>query len=266
MLIRPVSDIHNEFSVYRLPELPTDSKSVLVLAGDIALGAYTASTLEPFLDSVTDRFTDIVYTPGNHEYYKSSILRAEAKLRDVCKRYLNVHFLQAGSVRINDVKFICATLWTDFNMGNPLVMREAEDVMNDYRVIRTGPVSEPYRRPLRTIDTVGINSEHRAFIESELKEGHTNGEKMVVVTHHSMTMASCTGAYPAGPLDYAYYNTRMDGLILDYSPALCIHGHSHHVVDFMMGNTRIVNNARGYSKNSDSDEGLGHRPDLVIEV
>lgn len=266
MFIRPVSDIHNEFSIFNLPVTEMDSRCVLILAGDIALADRINTTLIPFLDSVTDRFADIMYIPGNHEFYHSSLAVGDGKLEVACKRYANVHYMQNKSMVIGDVRFIGSTLWTDFNNGNPIATMTAQSEMNDFNYIRTGSKVEPYERKIRPIDMIGLNHLSRSFITSELKNAHEVGEKAVLFTHHGISMMSCTGAYPAGPMDYAYYNTGMENMILDYEPVLCVHGHSHHPVDYMLGNTRIVNNARGYTKNPDGNEGLGYRPDLVIEV
>lgn len=266
MFIRPLSDVHNEFSTFNLPPTSVDSETVLLLAGDIALADRTESTLVPFLDSLTERFRDILYIPGNHEYYHSSLMRADDKLKAACARYSNVHYMQEKFMVIDDVMFIGATLWTDFDGGNPIASMTAHQSMNDFNYIRTGPATLPYERKMRPLDVMGINAQHRKFIEDSLKTAHRSGNKAVVFTHHSPTMQSCTGAYPAGPLDYAYYNTRMDDLIMEYGPALWVHGHSHHPIDFMMGETRMCSNPRGYSRDPHGHEGLGFNDQLVIQV
>lgn len=264
--IRPLSDIHNEFSVFDLPVTEFDSRAVLVLAGDIGL-AKSGSSLENFLDSVTERFTDILYIPGNHEYYRGSFQRTEGKLMDLCNRYLNVHYMNKKTMFIDGIRYIGATLWTDFNGANPMAMLAAEEAMSDYKVIRTGPKSNPYQRPLRPVDLIGVNMEHRAFIETELRKAKDKAEKVVVFTHHGPSFASRTDAYPPGLLDYAYYNTcKLEDLIYEYEPLLWVHGHSHHPVDIMMGNTRILNNSRGYSNHPAQAESSDFRELLVVTL
>lgn len=266
MFIRPLSDVHNEFSIYNVPELPTDARTVLVLAGDIALADRVNTTLVPFLDNLSDRFQDIMYIPGNHEYYHSSLTRADEKLFTVCKRYGNVHYMQTETMVIEDVMFIGATLWTDLNRGDPIVIWHADSQMNDYEVIRTGPPAEPYRRKAKPIDTIGLNMSHRAFLEEALKSPEREGLKTVVMTHHQPLTALNKGHYPAGPLDYAYYNTGLDDLVLDYGPDVWISGHTHHPNDETIGRTRFVRNPRGYTRNPDGSEGLGFDGGLVIEL
>lgn len=266
MYVRPVSDIHNEFSTFNLPVTEFDSRSVLILAGDIAVADRVNGTLIPFLDSVTDRFRDILYIPGNHEYYHGSIGQGEQKLTDACKRYLNVHYANPGAMVIDDVFFIGATLWTDLNRGDPVVRLVAEGQMNDYRAIRHGPKSEPWKHKLKPIDTMALNNEHRRFIAEKLAVGQEAGyTKVVVFTHHGMSMLSRPPQYN-GPLDYAYYNTGLEDMLLEYEPTLCIHGHSHHRVDYMIGKTRMVSNPRGYSRDPDGSEFTEFDRELVIEV
>lgn len=268
MFIRPVSDIHNEFSLFNLPATEVDSQAVLVLAGDIAIGKRGESTLAPFLDAVHDRYTDVVYIPGNHEYYgDGSLLRTDAKLEAVCKRYPNVHYMNRKSMLIRGVRFIGATLWTDFKRGDPMVMMTAHESMNDFNQIRTGTVAEPYRRTIRPVDIIGINLDHRQFIEHELKQAKLAGEKVVVFTHHGPSVMSRPPDIRTGLLDYAYYNDcGLEELMLDYEPLVWVHGHSHFPVDYMIGNTRVVSNPRGYCRNPDGHEGLGFIGDLTIEL
>jgi hypothetical protein len=266
MFIRPVSDIHNEFSVFNLPVTDKDSKSVLLLAGDIAVADRVESTLIPFLDSVTDRFRDILYIPGNHEYYGTSILRGDDKLLGACRRYGNVHFMQKKSMVIDDFVFIGATLWTDFNRNNPMVMAEARDSMNDYNYIRTGTVKDPYLRKLRPLDVAGINADHKMFIRAELEKATHANMRKVVFTHHGMSLITRHPSYSIGNLDFAYYNTGCEDMIYDFEPELVVHGHSHFPADEMMGKTRFFSNPRGYSKDKDGDQNLGFDRDCVIEL
>jgi predicted phosphodiesterase len=268
MFIRPVSDIHNEFSLFNLPATEVDDKAVLVLAGDIAVAKRGETTLAPFLDAVAHRYIAVVYIPGNHEYYNDgSLLRTDDKLRAICERYPNVHYMNRKSMLIEGVRFIGATLWTDFHKGDPLVIMTAHESMNDYECIRTGSFAEPYRRAIRPVDIIGLNLDHRHFITHELKEAKLAGEKVVVFTHHSPSFMSRSPNIKPGPLDYAYYNDcGLEELMLDYEPLVWIHGHSHFPVDYMIGNTRVVSNPRGYSYHKDNDEGLGFVGDLVIEL
>ena len=269
MYIRPISDIHNEFSVYNLPVTEFDSKAVLVMAGDIAV-ADAPSSLYRFLDSVTERFTDILYIPGNHEYYHGSLRRVDDKLAEVCSSYMNVHYMNQQSMKIADVRFIGATLWTDYNRGDPMVQMHCSEVMNDFVKIRTGIPGKPYQRRITPSDIISIHMEHKRFIESELKKGHAAGEKMVVFTHHAPSFISRPPQeemkFKYSLTDYAYYNVGMEDMISKYMPIVWVHGHSHYPVDTMFDYTRIVANTRGYANHPDKAERSDFNPSLVIEL
>ena len=273
-LIRPISDIHNEFSVYNLPVLETDARSALLLAGDICV-AESSSTLTLFLDAHADRFQDVLFIPGNHEYYHGSLRRVDDKLGEICSRYENVHYMNRRAETFNGVRYICATLWTDYRGGDPMVMMAAQGQMNDYVQIRTGPPGFPYQRPLKAIDILPLHRDHRFFIEEELKRGNEDRaagkcNSVVVMTHHSMSFQSRppqeVANFRHGPLDYAYYNVGMEDMIEKYEPDVIVHGHSHFPVDMMLGKTRLVSNPRGYSKTPDGYESLDFRSSFVIEL
>lgn len=266
--VRPLSDVHNEFSTFNVPETDVDSEATLVLAGDIGV-AKRPSTLIPFLDSITDRFKDILYIPGNHEYYNDgSILRTDAKLTDICNRYDNVHYMNKKSRKIGDTLFIGATLWTDFKRGDPVVILQCHAEMNDYQCIRTGTRAEPYRRTVRCADILSMHLDHKQFIEHELKVAKLAGEKKIVVfTHHGPSFMSRPKGMRSNNLDWAYYNDcGLEDLMLDYGVSVWIHGHSHYPVDYMIGDTRVVSNPRGYAHHGDATERSDFGSSLVIEL
>lgn len=268
MFIRPLSDVHNEFSTFNVPATDVDSMATLVLAGDIGV-AKRPNTLHPFLEDVSKRFANVLYIPGNHEYYNDgSLLRTEAKLADICAKYPNVHYMNRQTRKIDDVLYIGATLWTDFKKGDPIVMLQAGEELNDYEHIRTGTHAEPYRRTIRPIDIIGIHLDHRSFIETELKKAKLAGEKKVVVfTHHGPSFMSRPKEMRPTNTDWAYYNDcGLEDMMLDYGVSVWIHGHSHYPVDYLIGDTRVVSNPRGYAYHGDKTERSDFSGSLVIEL
>ena len=88
MKIRLLSDLHTEF---RLPFKTASfaeyhDEDVLVLAGDIASGSTnTISVIKFFLDQ---GFPDVVYVPGNHEYYGGDFIQFNEKMTEKMAEYL----------------------------------------------------------------------------------------------------------------------------------------------------------------------------------
>jgi predicted phosphohydrolase len=103
MKLRILSDLHIEFADFTPP--PTDA-DVTVLAGDIGVGMAA-------LDWTHLNFPEmpVVYVLGNHEYYRHDL----ALLGQMKKAALsNVHILENDCVVLEGVRFLGATLWTDF--------------------------------------------------------------------------------------------------------------------------------------------------------
>lgn len=63
----------------------------------------------------------------------------------------------------------------------------------------------------------------------------------------------------------AAYASSLDDLIKRQGPRLWIHGHIHETRDYLIGETRILNNSLGYQTTTDPEK-TGIKPDLVAEV
>lgn len=231
MLIRLLSDTHREFDRTWTPtHLDTDTDTILVLAGDIDVG----KQVPMFVDSIAERFRAVVYVAGNHEMYNGNIEDIYDKLKATAH---NAYMLQNDTVTIDDVEFVGATLWTDFNDFNPLAMWDAQNNMNDFLKIRH---TTNYKRitPTRMLFE---NKASRDFLSETIDPN----KKQVVVTHHCPTEAANTGdPYAGGKLSPCFYNTGMDQLVIDAGH--WFFGHTHHCVDMDFHGTRIVSNCRGY--------------------
>lgn len=231
MKLRLFSDVHREFGDGWTPiPMPDDKDTVLILAGDIDAGKHVAA----FVDSIADQFLAIVYVAGNHEIYKQNIDTIYDKIKATAP---NAHLLQNSTVIIGDTEFVGATLWTDFNRGDPLAMWNAKSTMNDYRYIRH---TDSYSK----ISTGRVLHENHVSAQF-LRDTIDPDKKQVVVTHHSPTVAASVGdIYHGSPVSSCYYNTQLDDIIPD--AGLWVFGHTHHVVDIDCGGTRVVSNPKGY--------------------
>jgi Icc-related predicted phosphoesterase len=218
---------------------------VVVLAGDIGV-ARKSSTFVDFLADLCDRHKAVVYVPGNHEYYGSSFDNAWEKM----KTYMthdNLHMLNGGeSIVIDDVKFIGATLWTDFNNHNEHVMSEARYTMNDYHIIyRSAQAFDAkYSGKLIPFNTYLTHGQHRTAIESALTN-QGEGQKTVVVTHHGPTLQSVHDRYWKENLNYAYVSD-LSELIRERAPTVWVHGHVHDSFEYKEAGTWVFTNPKGY--------------------
>jgi Icc-related predicted phosphoesterase len=233
-----MSDIHTELTEgWDLPE-PGERPDfdVLVVAGDLV------PRMERGVAWLRARVTDrpVVYVPGNHEFYGTDLDKTVDEAR-VAAAGTNVHILQNDTIHLSGVRFIGATLWTDFNLfGNPHVAMNAASVaMTDFHRIR----KSNHQQRLRPIDTLARHTESRAFVAAQLAK--PSPEKRVVVTHHAPLGGARRPGYEKDIISAAYTSS-LEYLIANSTADLWIYGHVHISDDRTIGATRIVSNAKEY--------------------
>jgi hypothetical protein len=214
-----------------------------------------------FLKRCSDAFPHVIYIAGNHEFYNGKWMRTLDVLHQECAKFPNIHFLECESVKIDDVTFIGGTFWTDMNKGDPLTLHAVRDMMNDFRTIRKE--FDGYTK-LKPVDTVVRHKKMLGYIRSVVAERHD--EKFVVVGHHSPSKMSTHEQYKNEYLMNGAYSSDCSEFILDHPQIkLWTHGHTHHPFDYVIGETRIVCNPRGYQDGSYS-ENTGWDITKIIEV
>lgn len=271
MLIRPFDDLHCEFNQYKFHPLPKDSETVCVLAGDIGVGSQL-ETWVPLVQAASKRFAHVVYVLGNHEYYDGVIPNTCDFMKAKVSEFKNVHIVENEIVEIDDVTFIGATLWTDFNSGNPIDMHMANHGLSDYRAIKVQRIGEhiikgePYIRRLIPSDILVLHNQSKAFLMKTTVEKKADGKKVVLVVHHGVTNRSINPYYENDPLNPAFCSELTEEL-LEIQPDLVIHGHVHYAQDYYVDEDnkkiRVVCNPRGYFG---YENNTGFNPTKLIEL
>lgn len=254
MLIRLLSDIHLEFDLegsdedFVIPRIPGEDEMVLVLAGDITANMDVVchaphwwSVHTNWVKSAAIRHKAVVFVCGNHEFYHGHMKDVREWWRNVDASVQNFHFLDNSLVVIDGVRFVGGTLWTSLRNGNPLTMLNVVDKMNDFKYITV--MDRGVEKPFTAEDWL---SEHYAtthFLETELANPFEG--KTVVVSHHLPSFQSVSNEYI--DKDNDGYASNLDSLILDNNIDLWFHGHTHESVDYMIEDTRVVCNPRGYN-------------------
>lgn len=254
MKVNLLSDLHLEFSnlEHRIPK-ETD---VLILAGDIGVG------LEG-LEWATQFDIPVVYIAGNHEFYKGHVLSEHYKDMLAYAKSHEINFLQNDSVIIDGVRFIGATLWTDFKfMDSPLFsMMRAKNYMYDYRQIFSK--DSGYRTKKITPEDILEEFETSIeYIESELKNEFDGST--VIITHHGVSKHSISPKFKFSNGN-EFFVSDLEQFISKYQPNLWLHGHTHCCLDYTLGDTRVVTNPRGYVT-SNRVENPNFNPNLLLEV
>jgi len=266
--IRVMSDLHLEFQngpdQFVVPELPDDKDTVLILAGDIGL-ARRPTTYKYFVEDMSYRFREVIYVLGNHEFYGYRFPSTYTKIWSELQDFENVNVLEKEAVWFDGVAFIGATLWTNMDNHNQMTMYDAAAQMNDYGTVRTGPKGCEWQRPLKPKDTIEDFMNARHYIFEEIKIQKYTGKKVVVITHHLPSFESIHGDFKGSNLNGAYASELSSDIVElgDDQPELWIHGHVHDNMDYMIENTRVICNPRGYAPDDLNDN---FDVNLVIEV
>lgn len=269
MRIQLVSDIHLEFDNgvenFSLPKTDAD---LIVLAGDIGL------TSQKYFDWVLKQTEgkQAVMVLGNHEFYGDRIFNVKKRwieaLNGTHVTLLDNDYIDVGAFRI-----LGGTLWTNFQLHG---LENLENItsyvntrLNDYSSIRVDEnikwlrriTQVPYFTPKKSYQYF---EETYRFLKKSLfdMEKTSNDKRSIIVSHHAPSSKSLNHFRHDERLKNAYASN-LEPFIRRFKPALWIHGHHHESVDYLVDQTRVISNPRGYAPqrlNSLFD------PRLVIEV
>ena len=265
MKIALCSDLHLEFKDIEL--FNTEGAEVLILSGDIMIAeslhdspptvispyepykqlghnALMAQRYRNFLSHVSKEFPHVVYVAGNHEFYHGRWVESLQHLSEECNKFPNVHFLERDFIDISGVTFVGATLWTDCNKGDPMTLHALTNIMNDYRVIRNDQYGYTKLRPAHSMHRHQETVSYLKMVLADMKD-----KSVVVVGHHAPSTQSIHERYrnPSNSLMNGGYASDLSEFILNHPQIkLWTHGHMHDPFDYVIGDTRIVCNPRGY--------------------
>lgn len=232
MRVQYVSDIHLDFMPGRSKELVRNARhflehcsgepaEVLVIAGDTG----EAETISPLLSAAAEMYENVVYVPGNHEYWGVKGYSAVKDIiSEVITRHTNVHWLMDSHVTIGGQRFIGNTLWYADTPEARMGVRNFRDF---------------YRMPCTKSDPWMFVAHAKTvrYLRNSIESGD------IVVTH--MAPSHISDQRPPDEFS-CYYSTDLSGLILDTNPAIWIHGHIHTRSDYTIGETRVLAAPYGY--------------------
>ncbi|MGV3570033.1 MAG: metallophosphoesterase [Ramlibacter sp.] len=253
MKLHILSDLHLGQAGFACPATDADA---IVLAGDIGRPeqavAFARGLGKP-----------VLLVPGNHEFYGGSLAGGLARLRTLCEG-TNVHLLDADEVVLQGVRFLGATLWTDFLLFGDGPQRDAAveaclRFMRDFHRIRMVDDDDALFTPT---DAATLFRAHAAWLQRRLAAPHAG--PTVVVTHHAPSARSVHARFE-GSLVNAGFVSNAEHLLGAQRACLWVHGHTHDSFDYDVGGTRVLCNPRGYARDG-AIENARFDPALVVEV
>ncbi|MBA2708691.1 MAG: metallophosphoesterase [Gemmatimonadaceae bacterium] len=213
---------------------------VLVLAGDIFGCRQTGAVLD-YVQRFAAKYPQVVFVPGNHEYYGTTWAPVQEMLLEAASCYRNFHPLFNSAVVVKSHKIFGGTMW----VPRP----DAATRLRRYDVNDFNQIADFEPR---------VYDEHTKFL-CAFKHQVSPGD--IVVTHHLPSSKSIDPRYATSKLN-AYFNAGVDKLIEEHKPALWMHGHTHSACDYKHTYTRVVCNPLGYPH-----EGVvGFTTQKIIEV
>lgn len=254
-----LSDLHHELWKTHAPRIdPTSSQpDVVILAGDINTGNNAVKWATQTFSGIP-----VLYVHGNHEAYGRNLEEVQEDIEAAAAITENVHFLNCGEYRIGNVRFLGATLWTDFRLFGDdnwrTAMSAAEAVMVDYKRIK---LASKDGLKLGAADTAHFHAMHRYWLTQKLAESF-NG-KTIVITHMAPSMRSVAERYASNPVSAAYASRLED---LASRADVWVHGHMHDSFDYQIGKCRVVCNPCGYMTRGGGIENAQFDSNFIVEL
>jgi predicted phosphodiesterase len=240
-----LADLHFDFWQQECPEkldslIPLLEKAdALILAGDITNKPKVRwNTAFEWLTHYIDA-SKIYVIPGNHDFY-SHTLDDEQRLQDIAESW-GVNWAYRKEFTLDGVRFLCATLWTDFELHGPLrnVKHAIEKGLNDFRYIRLK--NRDYSK-IKVEDVSSVHQKDLKWILNKLND--TFEGPQVIVTHHAPTERVLVHT---GPLNAAYASN-LDPLLKAYQDKAkwWFFGHSHEAQSLDIHGWHLKNVSLGY--------------------
>lgn len=259
MNIQIISDIHTECQSDQGRKLlqkicSTMNIDALVVAGDLG----TIKSLRYAFSILCNEKENVVYVPGNHEFWRSSPTQTHDLLQEMCDKYPNLHWLNNSSVTIKGQKFLGNTLWFPKNtqtVGNAITY-------NFNSITRWSDFSEIKDFEPWIWDQFEATAN---YIVDNVTEDD------IVVTHHLPFPECIAPQWKNDPYNCYFLADMSHKMKLALSPKMWILGHTHTGMDFKKNysdisnqDTRVICNPVGYIKEHERKLKLDKNCDIML--
>jgi len=236
--IQYCSDLHLEFPENKklLEKHPIEPVGeILILAGDVV--PFTVmNKFNSFFDELSEKFDQVYWIPGNHEYYYADIQKRTGSFCEEIRK--NIFLINNHVVNIQDTKLVFSTLWTSISENNQWQIARR---LSDFHVIKNG------NKNFTPFDYNRLYNENFTFLQNILSDTK-DIESIVVATHHVPTFFNYPEKYRGDLLNEAFAVEFFD-FIESSSINYWIFGHHHcNMPPFHIGDTQLLTNQLGYVK------------------
>lgn len=211
-----------------IADLQPEGCSTLIIAGDLGEYSFLIEQAHSVFECICDKYEEVIYVAGNHEYYGSNYERTQDRLKALDAKFSNLYCLENETFESKVGLVAGTTLWFSDGPYN----RFYEKLMNDFRFI------ENFRDWVYEVNAKSID-----FLANLAKTEQRKPD--LVITHHLPCWKSVSAQYTHDRTNL-YFLCDISGILLDMNPKVVVHGHSHIPCDYILGETRVTSNPRGY--------------------
>ena len=264
--IKILSDLHIEFQ--KFDYIPS-GEDILILAGDV----HVRNQHEDFISQIP-KGIEILFVKGNHETYGGIHEDVIDFFKGLEKKSQNFHFLENSSYEIDDLVFFGGTGYTDFCLygkeSQYIHSIVAQNRINDFLYSKKRNLNYKTKTFLDVEYVPGFSTwsaedhlnEHKKFVKALRKflyKDYADHPKKIVVSHFLPSEMSIDPKY-AGSNVNPYFAANLERFFGKSVP-LFVHGHTHRSSDYVLKNTRVICNPKGYrGENRDFDL------NLIVEI
>ncbi len=245
MRIYYCSDLHLEKS-----ELECDMPhgDILLLAGDICVASELVQwegdsekckardRILWFFDHVSERFDHVIYCMGNHEHIDFDFFHTEDFLKNLLPK--NVHLLEKQHIKINDIIFFGATLWSNFVSENPSQVQNASAKMPEYKYVRVG---SRFLTPELVLQDHNLAVEALKYTAEQYRQ-----YPIIILTHHAPSFEGLSPFASNNGREGAYASDLSTLIKANQNITHWVFGHTHQKKSFNVGTCQLFTNCRGY--------------------
>ncbi|KDQ12100.1 hypothetical protein BOTBODRAFT_424301 [Botryobasidium botryosum FD-172 SS1] len=253
--IQILSDLHleiespgsEEFYQFEIPK----RADILALLGDI--GCTNDNRLFGWLEVQLKKFSKVIFVPGNHEPYRSSLSDSDARLTIFAAAHPNsfIYLNRSRHDLTPTLTILGCTLWSSLNPEDLDILSWSLTDFKRIEAFTPALYADNHDRDIswlcKAVESIRENEPQR---------------RVLIFTHHAPTVKG-TGdpKYEGGPANSAFA-TELTGRRCWGSPVCAwAFGHTHWSCDFTREGVRVYSNQRGYG-----DGTMGFDSGKLIEV